>query len=518
MSSTENKPLFLGIGPSTQAITALLTDGGEIIAHVEVNYKKALGAKYSGLHEGGFATGPNGLVFTSPWMLLESLDLVLHKLLEKVGHEVMGQISRVAVAAQQHGMWMGNRNFKTCLTSMSPIGNSLGEHFASAFAGTHVTSWMCKAALPYCAKMHELIGANRLLTTTGSTAQPRFLVPQLMRIAKERAGDLASAETIGLINSLFTSVLAQTIAPIDFGDGLGTNGVDITKHPNYTWWQDGFEELHIQYVLPLLPPLVKSSHVVGNIGRYFTQYGFNPKCKVMVGTGDNCDSVTAAGVLEEGDASADLGSSFTCMKLTYAPQPDPSGCVFGAGSGGCVTLFMPPYASGLLQDDVCQTFFDGDYAAFDAAIRQIVVQSSPPELKYILAPTADGKGFDHHAIVDGADAERDVFDCVQAIFADLVRRMGDVEMERITVNGSAATSNACQILADMTGAEVTISKVEDGPALGAAIRAAQLSGGTWRGYVSALSPMGDTFSPRPAWVDYYHQYMAVFVDKAQPIV
>ena len=64
MSSTENKPLFLGIGPSTQAISALLTDGEKILAYVEVNYKEALGAKYSGLNEGGFATGPNGLVFT----------------------------------------------------------------------------------------------------------------------------------------------------------------------------------------------------------------------------------------------------------------------------------------------------------------------------------------------------------------------------------------------------------------------------------------------------------------------
>ena len=519
--SSRLKPLFVGLGPSTQDFSWLVTDGQEIVDYGEVNYAGRLGGKYPLLTEGGYGKGPNNYRFTLPGMFLDSTDLVLQDMFIRLGREGMRRIRVIATAAQQHGSWCGAEALPGLLGGLSPQGGLLSEQLAGGFSRRDMTHWSCKVALPQCERMHGLIGDQKVLAMTGSMAQSRFLVPLLMHIHQHEEGVLDRTAHIGLVNSLVTSALIQRLAPIGYGDALGTNGVDITADP-FTWWAEGFNAVGLSSVLPKLPTLVPSSHVVGRIGKYFARYSLSPQhCNVLAGEGDNCDSNTAAGALQEGEMTADLGSSFTAMKKTDTPQPDPSGIgsTFGAGSGGCITLFMPTYTSGLMQDTVCKDHYGNEYSQFDAEMRRLTLSDQPHKLAYMLVPRSDGSAFDRHKIGEGADTEQNALACVQGLLADLVRRIGDTKISRITVNGTAATPYTCQVLADMTGAEVTLSEVKDGPALGAAIRAAQsFQSLPWRRYVDALSPMGETFLPRAVWHDYYrNEYMPKFLEHAPAI-
>lgn len=504
------KKFFMGHGPSTQAYSwVVITEDGELHAQNEVPYvelsKKQIGVKYPDLHDGGYGTEGDH-AYTDARMLLDALDLIMQQAQVALGTDVTAQIAAHAVSAQQHGVWLGSEGIEQALRSLDSrylLSEQLSPHLRE-----RTTHWMDKSAARHCKFIEQKVGAKKMLQVTGSRATTRFMLAQLMKIGSI---ELLSYEHIGLLHQLITNALAGRLTPLGRGDALGTN---LVKLDGEQWWMEAFTSCGMDTQRRKLPDIAPSSAHVGTLASYFKKYGFPSTAEVYVGDGDNCDSIM------DGDVVCDLGSSFTLMRRTEQPVIDPSGVghVFGATFGGYITLYMPPYG-GLHLNNVCGQNAGNCWSEFDSRLSDRVAQA-PPKSPQILVPSPDG-------FAGNRTGDCFLLATVEGLLADMVRRCNLDGVQTISVNGGAASDPVCQILADMTGCRVEQSSVQDGPALGAAIRAAVAYSSMvdvaseqkdYTFYTSKLRTTKKAFDPHPAWNEYYNsRYMPAFQKTAQPV-
>jgi len=89
---------------------------------------------------------------------------------------------------------------------------------------------MDSSANAECREITESLGGDLAVAQlTGSRATERLTGPQVRKFSKENPKAYADTVHIALISSFATSLLIGKIAPIDGGDGYGTNLADIRR-------------------------------------------------------------------------------------------------------------------------------------------------------------------------------------------------------------------------------------------------------------------------------------------------
>ena len=344
-------------------------------------------------------------------------------------------------------------------------GDSLAARIAPAFTRLSVPIWEDRTTGEQAAALtRELEQAGGIEKVTANRAELRFPAAQIIRWAGIDPKNYARTAHIQLLSAFLTSVLAGHVAPVDTGDGWGTNlnHTDI-EHPGFsaeavatTAKLSGQE--HPRKLQAQLGCMVAYDTPVGTISEYFARnYGVARDAVVLSGTGDN-----PATLLGVGDgALVSMGSSYTvCGPMeTAVPSPEGSYNVFGYRPGYAMALTVITNG-GKLHREFCEKYADGDWTRYAelAGGRDIDPDNEPLMLPYLSdesVPTAPAG-----ILRDGFD-ESDAYANVRALHLSQVASMrlhsqhlADVDRVNV-VGGGAANTLLREGIADAFGATVT---------------------------------------------------------------
>lgn len=410
----------------------------------------------------------------NPLMWMEALDDMLRRL-QKEG--LTGQVACLGVSAQQHGTVYLNRCAAARIGALSPsIGLAAG--LSDIFSRPFSPIWMDLSTTPECREIAAAMGGDSALARlTGSIATERFAGPQIRKFWREDPAAYEHTAHIAWISSFLTSLLIGRLAPVDAGDGFGTNLADVRAGA----WSDAAIEAAAPGLKAKLPALRVKDEVVGRVSTYLVQrFGFRPDTEVVIGSGDNPCSLAGLGLIGVSDARAvSLGTSDTCFGYlsSVAEGERREGHIFGAADGGC--MFLVCFKNGSLARERVKDSFGLNWNEFS----KILLETPPGNRGRIMLPyfmpeitplilEAGVRRFGGLAADDAAGNVRAVAEA-QAMALYLHTEWAGPRPERIFVTaGGSENQGLLRVIADVFGVEVQTREVKESAALGAALRAA----------------------------------------------
>ena len=469
----EKRRLFLGLDLSTQSLTAVVIDrSGDFIEQFSINFDERYPSYKT---EGGVLIGEDPTVAHSdPNMWMEALDHMLLLLKEK---ELTRHICSIAVSAQQHGSVYLNASTEKKLSSLNPS-LSMSQQLNTIFSRSTAPIWMDSSTNAECREITEALGGDTAVAQlTGSRATERFAGPQIRKFWKEKPKDYENTAHIALISSFATSLLVGTIAPIDGGDGYGTNLADIQG----SQWSGQALSATAPDLKARLPKLVPQDEIVGNVSNYLTErFDFLPETAVVIGSGDNPCSLAGLGMIgETGHQAISLGTSDTYFgylpELAVSDQGE--GHVFGTADGRYMALLC--FKNGSLARETIKDRFNLSWVEFSDLLTDIrpgnngkimLPYFSPEITPLVLSPRVWRFGG-----LSESDAAGNVRAVVEAQIMSMYLHsewMGTRPQTILVTAGGSENRGLLKVISQIFNAEVHSFEVKDSAALGAAIRAA----------------------------------------------
>lgn len=466
--------LFLGLDSSTQSLSAVLIDldTHKVVYEKSLNFDQALPQFKT---QNGVLRNRDPLVkHSTPLLWAAALDLLLAQM--KKDKVALGKIIAISGSGQQHGSVYLNGKAPAALANLDPK-KSLPENLAGIFTRKTSPIWMDSSTTRECEEIRKKLGGIKFTASrTGSDTFERFTGPQIRKFFKSEPKAYESTAHIALVSSFMASLLAGKIAPIDYGDGAGTNLMDIRKH---VWNQDALKAT-APSLISKLPPLVPSGRAIGPISPYFVQkFGFNPDALATVWTGDNPASVVGLGLTKPGQVAISLGTSDTYFGTMAQCHTDEhgEGHVFGSPADGYMTLICFKNGS-LAREKIRAHYKIADWKKFGALVKSVPPGNSGgillPWFEPEIVPRVNRPGI-HRVDLD----EKDVAANCRAIFEAQMLSMRlhsqwmQVAPAQIFATGGAANNpELLQVMADVMNCRVVRIEVSKSAALGAALQAA----------------------------------------------
>jgi xylulokinase len=466
--------LFLGLDSSTQSLSAVVIDldAGKVIYEKSLNFDAAL-PQFKTKH--GVLPGRDPLVkHSSPLLWAAALDLLFAEM--KRDKVALKNILAISGSGQQHGSVYLTEKVTAALAALDPK-KSLVENLDGVLARKTSPIWMDSSTTKECAEIRKKLGGIKFTASrTGSDTFERFTGPQIRKFYKTEPKAYEKTASIALVSSFMASLLAGKIAPIDFGDGAGTNLMDIRKH---NWNHDALKAT-APSLIKKLPALAASGKVIGPVSSYFVQkYGLNPEALATVWTGDNPASVIGLGLVKPGQVAISLGTSDTFFGTMAQCQTDEhgEGHVFGSPTGGYMTLICFKNGS-LAREKVRELYKIADWKKFGELVASTPAGNNGglllPWFEAEIVPRVNKPGprrFDLDEKNVAANC-RAIFEA-QALSMRLHSQWMGVAPEEIFATGGAASDRALlQVIADVMNCRVLRIEVSKSAALGAALQAA----------------------------------------------
>ncbi len=488
--------LYAGFDCSTQGMSAVVIDL-EDSGRFEVVFCDALDfdrefPQFATEH-GVLPSPVPGLVHAPPLMWAAALDRMLTRVARGIDR---GRLRAISGSAQQHG---------TVYCASAP-----GEL-------TRKTSpvWMDTSTARECSEIDRALGGSAAVARlTGSRAYPRFSAAQIRKFAREDPAAYAVTHRIHLVSSYLASLLVERHAPIDHADGSGMNLMDLGSRD----WSPVMLEATARDLKFRLPPLVRSSAVVGTLGERWQQILDLPPVRVVAWSGDNPCSLVGTGVVNEGQLAISLGTSDTI----FAPMSDPrvsangTGHVFASPIGDYMGITV--FRNGSLARERVRDQFGLDWGEFSDALRRtppgndgaMMLPWFEPEITPpVSKPDVIRVG------LDSAGPDRHVRAIVEAQMIAMARHsawMGVAPRTIYATGGAAANREILQVMADVFNADVYRFDSTDSAAMGAALRARQADTGlAWNSVADFVKPLAESrVTPIGAHVNVYRRLMASY--------
>jgi xylulokinase len=466
--------LFLGLDSSTQSLSAVVIDldARKVIYEKSLNFDQALPQFKT---RNGVLPGRDPLVkHSSPLLWAAALDLLFARM--KKDGVALGKILAVSGCGQQHGSVYLNEKAADALANLDPK-KSLVENLDGVFARKTAPIWMDSSTAKECAEIRKKLGGIKFTASrTGSDTFERFTGPQIRKFYKTEPKAYEKTASIALVSSFMASLLAGKIAPMDFGDGAGTNLMDIRRK---NWNHDALKATAPSLVKKL-PPLAESGHVIGPVSAYFVRkYGLNPEAIATVWTGDNPASAIGLGLIKPGQAAISLGTSDTFFGTMAQCHTDENGegHVFGSPTGGYLTLICFKNGS-LAREKVRELYKIPDWKKFGELVAQVPPGNGGgillPWFEAEIVPRINRPGIRRFDLDEKNAAAncRAIFEA-QMMSMRLHSQWMQAAPEKILVTGGASNDRALlQVLADVMNCRVLRIEVSKSAALGAALQAA----------------------------------------------
>jgi xylulokinase len=519
--------LYLGLDSSTQSLTAVVIEAEEtgagnaparVVATLSVRFDETF--PHYGTRNGVFISADDPrVVHSSPLLWAEALDCLLAQL--RGGGVDLGRVRAVSGSGQQHGSVYLAANAADVFGTLDPA-RPLVDQLRKVFSRETSPVWMDSSTSEECAEISQSVGgAGKLAELTGSSAYERFTGPQIRKFYKREPEAYAATARIHLVSSFMATLLAGRDAPVDPGDGAGTNLMDIDRRD----WAMQAVAAAAPGLRGKLPRVAESWRVIGPVAPFFQQrHGFAPHARAVVWTGDNPASLIGVGLVKAGQIAISLGTSDTLFGFLPELRIDPAGegHVFGAPTGHYMSLIC--FKNGSLAREKVRDRFGLDWAAFNAALdaapagnrgRVLLPWFDPEITPAVLEPGArcyglswDDPGAVVRAVVEG-----------QLASMALHSRWMDVRTQTIYATGGAAANRSLlAVMADLFGATVYPSRVPQTAALGAALRAwhADLSAEgrpcAWEDIVAGVTApaLEDRIDPHPDRQELYTSFVELY--------
>ena len=379
MTDRKHQRLALGLDSSTQSLSALVID----IDTAEKCFEHSLDYR-ADTRLNGFGIGEDyilppreeGEAEQPPLIYLASLNAMFTDMRE--AGVALENIIAINTSGQQHGHVYLNRNAANILSKLQkPESNAseLKTLLSDVFSYPTAPIWMTANTGTQTNHVRETVGGTaEMINLSGSDAPLRFTGTIVRRVAEQHPEHYAATAKIQLISSFIPAVLTgNSNVPIDYGNGCG---MSLMNYRSKTWdsallaatadgLTGGTEALRSK-----LPALARPDSIVGNLAEYYVdKYGFQERCAVIAGSGDNPQAkVPIAGDL------LSLGTSFVNMVSTDGDTLDPEGFanamydsinrpfMFGCRTNGAMVWDAVRNHYGLAKEE---------YAPAEAALKQV---------------------------------------------------------------------------------------------------------------------------------------------------
>ena len=488
---------FLGLDLSTQSLTAVLISlSGGVTHQFSIPFDEAYPSFQT---RGGVRVGESSSeAFADPRMWAQALDDIL--LLLK-NSSLTGSIRAIGVSAQQHGTVYLKRTFEE---SLKRLDSSLPYHrqIQHVFSRDLSPVWMDSSTQLECREITEALGGPKQVAgLTGSVATERFAGPQIRKFWKRHPEEYASTFHIALVSSFLTSLLTGQVAPVDGGDGYGTNLADIQSGH----WSRKALDATAPGLLKRLPRLRVKDEIIGPVSPYLAnRFGFKSDALVVIGSGDNPCSLVGLGLLGVPDIHAvSLGTSDTYFGYMreLEDRERSEGHIFGTADGRFMALVC--FKNGSLAREAVKNW----YGLHWDDLSRILLETAPgnqgkimlpyflPEITpLVLEPEIRRFG--------GLQAE-DIRGNIRAVAEAQAMAMylhsgwiGPRPKGLLVTAGGSENLGLLTVISQVFGAEVHSFEVKEGAGLGAAIRAAHAFLGTWKRPVGWIELFESVVKPK----------------------
>jgi len=495
---------FLGLDLGTQSLTAVVIDTvtGDL-QQTSINFDQAYPSY--GTTDGALISEDPTMVCVDPKMWVEALDDILGSLARK---GLTSNIRGIAVSGQQHGTVYLNEAAAPCLQGLDPSCPMI-DQISGIFSRPTSPIWMDSSTHAECQEITAALGGDaKVAEITGSIATERFPGPQIRKYWKNDPSGYKQTSHIALVSSFITSLLIGKMAPLDCGDGFGTNLADIRTGR----WSTEALEATAPDLCRLLPKLIREDDLAGHVSDYLVRrYAFSPDTEVVIGTGDNPSSLAGLGLLGEPATKAiSLGTSDTYFgylpRLLISERTE--GHIFGAADGGYMLLLC--FKNGSLARQAIKDRYGLSWNEFS----DILLKTAPGNngrimLPYIM-PEITPLVLKPHVFRFGGLEESDVTANVRAVSEGQIMAMahhsrvfGKKPDTILVTAGASENLGLLQTIADVFDVEAQSFEVKDSAALGAAIRAARWclnkrgNSRSWRALTELFTTQRQSLVARP---------------------
>ena len=333
MTKHKKPRLALGLDSSTQSLSAIVIDidTAEKCFEHSLDYRADARLNRFGIGE-DYILPPReeGEAEQPPLMYLASLDAMFADMRE--AGVPLESIRLINTSGQQHGHVYLNSDAETPFAQLANLQNSgedtpdLQTLLKDAFAYPTAPIWMTANTVAQTNAVRNGVGGKaEMINLSGSDAPLRFTGTVVRRVGEQFPEHYAATAKVQLISSFIPAVLTGNAnVPIDYGNGCGMSLMNYRIQR----WDDALlaataDSLPggVEALQSKLPALSRPDSVVGNLAAYYIEkYGFDGRCAVIAGSGDNPQAkVPVAGDL------LSLGTSFVNMVSTDGNTLDPEG-------------------------------------------------------------------------------------------------------------------------------------------------------------------------------------------------
>ena len=464
--------LYVGLDCSTQSFSAVVLEIARDARRVIWRHALQFDCDFRsyGTTSGVYRGDDPREVWSSPVLWADALDRMLGRIAEALGPD-RARVAAIAGSAQQHGSVYLNDRAEPTWRALNPL-QPLAPQLRETFSRERSPVWMDESTSEQCAEIERALGgAEATARLTGSRAYERFTGPQIRKFFQHSADEFRQTTRIHLVSSYLASLLAGAEAPVDPGDGAGTNLMDLRAGQ----WSRKALDATAPDLEQRLPSLQPSWTIVGALSPFWQHRHDFPASRVVAWSGDNPCSLIGTGCVEEGRLAISLGTSDTVFTPMREPRPLASH-VFGSPAGGFMGLVC--FRNGSLARERIRDEHHLDWKRFSEALAAsppgnggaIMLPWFEPEITpHVAAPGVHRFDLEPH---DTARNVRAVVEAQMMTMANHSAAVAGASIDRIIATGGASTNRAIlKVMADVFDAEVHVLDVGNSACLGAALRA-----------------------------------------------
>ena len=384
-----------------------------------------------------------------------------------------------------------------------------------------------------CDAMREAVGPERLIAITGNDALVSFTATKMLWVREHEPDAWARARHLLLPKDYVRFKLTGEYA-LDVNDGSGTVLLDLRTR---TWSPEVLAALGLDPAM--MPRTVEGPEIVAAVNEEAAAAtGLRAGTPVVGGSGDQASNAVGLGAVVPGIAAMSVGTSGVIFTPTAAPAIEPRGWL----QAFCHAVPGTWHLMGVTMSAAGSLKWLRDELAPDASWAELTALAEPvppgaegliflPYLSGERAPYPDplargafigltvrhGLGHMVRAVLEGvAFSLRDVFGLMSEVAPDPLREL----------RASGGGTNSAlwkQIIADVLGVPISLTRTAEGVATGAGILAAVAAGWypTVQAACEAMVEITDTTSPGPdagAYDKAYAVYRSLYPTLQQTFV
>ncbi len=385
-----------------------------------------------------------------------------------------------------------------------------------------------------CREITEKVGERKALEYTGNPVLPGFTAPKIMWVKKNEPEVFGKTSRVLLPKDYVRYRLTGEYLS-DVSDASGTSLFDVSQR---RWSNQMLDILNIPR--QWMPDVTESSTVSAVTAKQAeVETGLRSGTPVVGGAGDQAAQAVGAGIVQEGTASATIGTSGVVFAASEEYRSDPQGRLhsFCHAVPGMWHLMGVMLAAGgsfqWLRNSLCESekrmAEESKRSAYEIMTEKAAEVSAGSEgmifLPYLSGertpyanPDARGVFFGISLRHNKAHFIRSVMEGVAYGLKDSLELMNaaGLKVEGIRVTGGGAVSPLWRrIIADVFNTEIQVIKTPEGAAFGAAILAG-VGVEVFENAVNACKNIivtSDVQSPGPdsrIYADFYTEYRALY--------